>query len=180
VGTGFDEATLDDLYKQLRKRERDTPSFVDPPRGYEARGAHWVDPDLVAQVAFTEWSDDGALRHPSFLGMRLDKKARDVVRETTKHTPEGRMRSAAKKTAAKKTAGTKAATTGNVVAGIAISNPDKPLLPRGRPDEDRRRSLLRGDGAAHASVHRETTAVVGALPRRLERAVPYQKNADKR
>jgi len=129
VGTGFDEATLDDLYKQLRKRERDAPSFVDPPRGYEARGAHWVEPDLVAQVAFTEWSDDGALRHPSFLGMRLDKKARDVVRETPKPTPEGRMRSAAKKTAAKKTAGTQAPTTGNVVAGIAISNPDKPYFP---------------------------------------------------
>jgi len=129
VGTGFDDATLDDLYKQLVKRERDDAPFVDPPRGYEARGAHWVEPDLVAQVAFTEWSDDGALRHPSFLGLRLDKKAREVVRETPKPTPEGRMRTAAKKTVAKETQGAKAATAGNVVAGIAISNPDKPYFP---------------------------------------------------
>ena len=48
---------------------------MNPPRGYEAKGAHWVKPDLVAEIAFTEWSDDGALRHPSFQGLRADKKA---------------------------------------------------------------------------------------------------------
>jgi bifunctional non-homologous end joining protein LigD len=179
VGTGFDEATLDDLYKQLRKRERDAPSFVDPPRGYEARGAHWVEPDLVAQVAFTEWSDDGALRHPSFLGMRLDKKARDVVRETPKPTPEGRMRSAAKKTAAKKTAGTQAPTTGNVVAGIAISNPDKPYFPEA--------DLSKIDIARYyAAVAPRMLPFIAKRPLSLVRCPDgwngqcfYQKNADK-
>lgn len=60
VGTGFDDHTLTELYKALVKREQKQPAFVDPPRGYEAKGAHWVKPDLVAEIAFTEWSNDGA------------------------------------------------------------------------------------------------------------------------
>ena len=49
----------------------------DPP----ARGTTWVEPELVAQVAFTEWTRDGRLRHPRYLGLRDDKSAREVVRE---------------------------------------------------------------------------------------------------
>ena len=45
------------------------------------RGTHWVEPELVGQIAFTEWTRDGRLRHPRFLGLRDDKPARDVVRE---------------------------------------------------------------------------------------------------
>jgi bifunctional non-homologous end joining protein LigD len=46
------------------------------------RGAHWVRPELVAQVGFTEWTRDGKLRHPRFLGLRRDKEPNEVVRET--------------------------------------------------------------------------------------------------
>ena len=46
-----------------------------------SRGAHWVRPELVAQIGFTEWTDDGLLRHPRFQGLRDDRKAADVVRE---------------------------------------------------------------------------------------------------
>jgi bifunctional non-homologous end joining protein LigD len=46
------------------------------------RGAHWVRPELVAQIAFTEWTRDGRLRHPRYLGLRNDKPAREVARET--------------------------------------------------------------------------------------------------
>src|SRR5262249_49796377 len=81
VGTGFDAKMLAARYPRLRKLERDKPAFANPPRGYEAKGAHWVDPVLVGEVAFTEWSDDGALRHPSFQGLRPDKNAKDVIRE---------------------------------------------------------------------------------------------------
>jgi len=81
VGTGFDDRSLDQIARLLRQLTRASPPFVDPPRGFEAKGAHWVSPDLVAEVAFTEWSDDGALRHPSFKGLRTDKKATEVVRE---------------------------------------------------------------------------------------------------
>ena len=81
VGTGFDDKLLRTLAPELKKRERSAPAFTDPPRGFAAKGAHWIRPDLVAEVSFSEWSKDGALRHPSFEGMRLDKNAKDVVRE---------------------------------------------------------------------------------------------------
>jgi bifunctional non-homologous end joining protein LigD len=79
VGTGFDHETLRELGKRLRDLERPDSPFVDihpiP------RGTHWVEPELVGQIAFTEWTRDGRLRHPRFLGLRTDKAARDVVRE---------------------------------------------------------------------------------------------------
>ncbi len=81
VGTGFNDALLRSLAPKLRKMEQDTPPFVNPPRGYEAKGAHWIRPTLVGEVAFTEWTRDGTVRHPSFQGLRADKKAADVVLE---------------------------------------------------------------------------------------------------
>jgi bifunctional non-homologous end joining protein LigD len=79
VGTGFDQATLRDLGARLRKLERDDSPFVDVHP--IPRGTHWVEPELVGQIAFTEWTRDGRLRHPRFLGLRNDKPARDVVKE---------------------------------------------------------------------------------------------------
>jgi DNA ligase D-like protein (predicted ligase) len=79
VGTGFDQATLRDLGARLRKLEREDSPFVDVHP--IPRGTHWVEPELVGQIAFTEWTRDGRLRHPRFLGLRTDKAAADVVRE---------------------------------------------------------------------------------------------------
>ena len=81
VGTGFNDKSLVMLTKRLRALAQDTPPFHNPPRGAEARRAHWVRPELVAEVAFTEWTNEGTLRHPSFQGLREDKPARDVVRD---------------------------------------------------------------------------------------------------
>ena len=69
-----------DLLAKLRPLSRDAPPFVDIPRA-EARDAYWVEPVLVAEVEFTEWSRDGRLRHPSFQGPREDKPAREVRAE---------------------------------------------------------------------------------------------------
>jgi DNA ligase D-like protein (predicted ligase) len=79
VGTGFDHETLRELGKRLRDLERPDPPFADVHP--IPRGTHWVEPELVGQIAFTEWTRDGRLRHPRFLGLRTDKPARDVVRE---------------------------------------------------------------------------------------------------
>jgi bifunctional non-homologous end joining protein LigD len=79
VGTGFDQATLRDLGARLRKLESDDSPFADVHP--IPRGTHWVEPELVGQIAFTEWTRDGRLRHPRFLGLRNDKVAADVVRE---------------------------------------------------------------------------------------------------
>ena len=80
VGTGFDHETLRDLGAQMRARARDAPPFTDAEQIRE-RGITWVEPELVAQVAFTEWTRAGRLRHPRFLGLRDDKAAGEVVRE---------------------------------------------------------------------------------------------------
>jgi bifunctional non-homologous end joining protein LigD len=79
VGTGFDDRTLKDLGDQLVSRGRETSPFADRER--PEKGEHFVTPDLVCEVAFTGWTDEGKLRHPRFLGVRQDKAAGDVVRE---------------------------------------------------------------------------------------------------
>ena len=79
VGTGFDDETLQNLGNQLAQLETGTCPFMvgNPPRV----GVHWVRPKLVAQIAFTEWTTEGKLRHPRFLGLRFDKRPQEVVRE---------------------------------------------------------------------------------------------------
>ena len=79
VGTGFTRTTLRELAGQLAPLVRETSPF-EPEKGIP-RDATWVEPELVAQIAFMEWTSDGRLRHPSFLGLRIDKAAREVVRE---------------------------------------------------------------------------------------------------
>jgi bifunctional non-homologous end joining protein LigD len=78
VGTGYDTSTLVSLRQRLDELERAASPFSGRAR---ERGVHWVKPELVAQVGFTEWTSDGKLRHPRFLGLRRDKAATDVVRE---------------------------------------------------------------------------------------------------
>lgn len=79
VGTGFDDETLQDLTDRLSSRERKTSPFTAKDR--PEKGEHFVTPELVCEVAFTEWTRDGKLRHPRYLGLRDDKPAEDVVRE---------------------------------------------------------------------------------------------------
>ena len=79
VGTGFDHATLHELGERLAPLERDTSPFAGRLTG--VAGATWVEPELVAEIGFTEWTRHGRLRHPRFLGLRFDKPASAVVRE---------------------------------------------------------------------------------------------------
>ena len=79
VGTGYNSQLLRDLRAQLEKLEQDESPFADRVR---EKGSHWVRPKVVAQVGFSEWTRDGKLRHPRFLGLRRDKKATEVVRES--------------------------------------------------------------------------------------------------
>ena len=81
VGTGFTRETLHDLAAKLTPLKRDRSPFADEVR---ERTATWVEPELVAQVGFSEWTPDHRLRHPRFLGLRDDKAAREVVREAPK------------------------------------------------------------------------------------------------
>jgi bifunctional non-homologous end joining protein LigD len=89
VGTGFNDKSLREIFKKLKTLECEEPQVEEVqepsgrwrPKGWKASDTRWVKPKLVAQIQFTEWTDDGILRHPSFQGLREDKKAADVVRE---------------------------------------------------------------------------------------------------
>ncbi|HSC28836.1 MAG TPA: DNA ligase D [Vicinamibacterales bacterium] len=79
TGTGFSQAELDRVWKRLAALETPRSPFSDTIKANEP--AHWVRPELVAQVRFTEWTDEGKLRHPVYLGLRDDKPATAIVRE---------------------------------------------------------------------------------------------------
>jgi len=82
VGTGFDAKSLIELFEELAPLERETSPFTpQPTRAYTGPRAHWVEPKLVVEVQFGEWTRGGRLRHPSFQGIRRDKRAKDVIRE---------------------------------------------------------------------------------------------------
>jgi bifunctional non-homologous end joining protein LigD len=112
VGTGFDAATLAALRAKLARLERARPPVVDPP---SERGVHWVTPRLVAEVAFTEWTRDGKVRHPVFLGLREDKSAAEVrieAPEAAAPEPEAAPRP-----------------TRSEIAGVRLSSPDRVYFP---------------------------------------------------
>jgi ATP-dependent DNA ligase len=73
-------ATLRSLHEMLSRLERGRPAFGQG-KLPSPRGVHWVQPRLVGQIAFTEWTGDGQLRHPRFQGLRDDKEPSDVIRE---------------------------------------------------------------------------------------------------
>jgi bifunctional non-homologous end joining protein LigD len=89
VGTGFSSKLRVELRDRLAKDEVPVSPAKDAPR---IRDAHWVKPRLVAQVAFTEWTADNRLRHPSFLGLRDDKSPEEVVRERPGKPPAAASR----------------------------------------------------------------------------------------
>jgi len=112
VGTGFTQQSLKELRSRLDSLERDSPPFINPPKGAEARGVHWVEPKLVGAVAFAEWTTDNLLRHPSFQGLREDKPVTEITREKVNHHKNP------------------SSAQGNVeIAGIKLTHPDRVLFP---------------------------------------------------
>jgi bifunctional non-homologous end joining protein LigD len=82
VGTGFTEKMLRDLEAQLAPLARDTSPFGTPVPHEHARSAHWVEPSVVGEVVFGEWTREGRLRHPAWRGLRPDKLPDEVVKES--------------------------------------------------------------------------------------------------
>lgn len=81
VGTGFSIKQRLELQKKLDRIAQRLMPFATKPKDPGLRDAHWAKPQLVGEVEFTEWTEEGSIRHPSFQGLREDKKAKDVVRE---------------------------------------------------------------------------------------------------
>ncbi len=115
LGTGFDAADFRTLSRKFKSLERATPAFVEVPAS-ERKGAVWLEPKLVCQVAYTEKTRDGLLRHPSYQGLREDKPAREVRGEQ----PEDEEASMAKPSGKEG---------GATFDGVALTNPDRVLFP---------------------------------------------------
>jgi bifunctional non-homologous end joining protein LigD len=136
--------TLLTSLRAARGSATDSP-FVDPPTGAEGRRARWVKPELVGEVTFTEWTRDGTLRHPSFEGLREDKRARDVGRDTPAHqSPERDASAAAPREPARavKPGARKHATKRS-------KTPDEPARPSAKPSA---RSAARRASASNADA----------------------------
>lgn len=81
VGTGFDQASLKSIYAQLTPLECSTSPLEKPLSSAQARGVHWVQPTLVGEVQFAEWTREGVVRQAAFVGMRTDKPAAQIIHE---------------------------------------------------------------------------------------------------
>jgi bifunctional non-homologous end joining protein LigD len=138
VGTGFNERLLKSLAGELARRERKTAAFVPVPRETgRMRGGgrvHWVRPDLVAEVNFKSWTSDGLVRQASFAGLRRDKPAEEIVRESQASREENGVASGTGSAPAKKAAagsrgasrtGKRASAQDAEVSGIRITHPDR-------------------------------------------------------
>jgi bifunctional non-homologous end joining protein LigD len=161
VGTGFNEKTLASLLKQLRELETSKKPFDVMTEGSMRFGrpkgeteVHWVKPELVAAVRFAEWTNDGHLRAPSFLGLRTDKTPKDVHREEVVPPPGEEKKSRRKGKARGRSADpmldevleqlSKPVEKMNLVVGdekLPVSNLDKPLW----PEWEKTRSLTKRD-----------------------------------
>lgn len=115
VGTGFDERTLRSLHARLAALARATPPVDRGSARGLGRGVHWVEPTLVAEIAFTEWTSDGRLRHPVYLGLREDKVAEELVVERAVSTAEPSKRASTAVAEGKRR--------------VRLTHPDKVLFP---------------------------------------------------
>ena len=130
VGTGFTGPVAKRLRERLDRIQISQSPFERRPPG--AAEAHWVKPELVAEVEFTEWTEDGRLRHPSFKGIREDKAAADVVRERPAKPAATPRRAGSRAPKTTPSTGEKTSTARGddaVVAGVRITHPDRVVYP---------------------------------------------------
>jgi len=123
VGTGFTIQTLNELESRLSKICQTATPLNEPLTGASAKGVHWVKPQLVAQVAFTGWTADGLLRHPSFQGLREDKPAKQIRRESVLPTAK------VPRPGASSTATVRSSAHNDQVGGVTLTHPDRVLYP---------------------------------------------------
>ena len=126
VGTGFKQETLKLVAKHFASLRSEKTAFINPPRGQDARGVHWLKPRLVAEIKFAQWTDEGLVRHASFVGLRSDKPARQITQEIAQEieqVPEKATRTASAPHAAVAGVSLSPASPAKGVSGNATSPP---------------------------------------------------------
>ncbi len=124
VGSGFDDALLVSLRKTLEGLRRATPALQQPPTGAEARDVRWVSPELVVEVSFADWTDEGVVRFPVFEALRQGKSPRQVQRERT--APKASASGVTHDPSATAVAAR------DVVSGVRLTNPERVYYPEAR------------------------------------------------
>jgi len=131
VGTGFNEDSLKEMYHRLVKLEQKTCPFAVKPKEPKV---HWIKPELVAQIKYSEWTETNSLRHPVFIALRTDKKPTEVIREIPKQTktilPEKDGMAKKKPSAKAKIKNTMESKKGWNTDKVEITNPDKIFWPK--------------------------------------------------
>ena len=127
VGTGFSEDLMDDLIAKMSPLERKTPPFKDIPKD-ATRGAVFLTPELVGQIAYTEVTSEGHLRHPAFLGLREDKPAKEVKSVKDKQE-EAKPDKPTGKSTRKSSGSGSSGNDDDTVLGVKLTHPDKILYP---------------------------------------------------
>jgi bifunctional non-homologous end joining protein LigD len=125
VGTGFSDAQLVDLRSRLDRLARTERPVDALPKGAVVKGVHWAEPALVAEIRYGSWTGDGVLRHATFLGLREDKNAREVVREMPLSTPAAQPA----KSAPQRSPAALARDGSTVFEGVRLTHADRVLYP---------------------------------------------------
>ena len=147
-----------DLYDRLSTLQTDNPPQFRACRAALTRKRNGSEPELLCEVAFTEWTEDGHIRHPSFQGLREDKKPKDVTMEKPVAVKNGGSE--------KKKDGTD-----SMCLGVAISHPDRVIFEDTGDDEGPARGVLRGGRAVDAEGFRRASASACCAARKGPRAI---------
>ena len=162
VGTGFNQITLQSLFARLKPLERAKPALAKPPTGADAKGAHWVEPELMCEVAFAEMTRQGVVRHSVFHGLREDKPPQAITYEKAKPTPRAR-----------------AAKASGSAAKIRISNPER-VIDKSIGATKMELARYYAEVAPWALPHlRQRPLALVRAPEGIEGELFFQKHADK-
>lgn len=179
VGTGFNEATLNTIYEQLLPLEVKKAAVVNPPNGFEAKGVHWLEPTLLAEVAFAEITKDGSVRHAVFHGMRNDKPADSIVEERPANLVEDKKQTKPKR-ATKKGSKTPSQPASPATSGkIRLTHPERVIDPSsGSTKRDLADYYIRVCEWLLPQLSNRPVALVRA-PEGIAGELFFQKNADR-
>lgn len=181
VGTGFNEATLSSIHAQLTPLEVKKTAVANPPTGFEARGVHWLKPELLAEVAFAEITKEGSVRHAVFHGLRTDKPAKSITEERpAPAVTEKKPRKTAAQSAKPKTKSAAPKTVETTTSGkIRLTHPERIIDPvSGATKRDLADYCIRISDWLLPQLKNRPVALVRA-PEGISGELFFQKNAER-